>query len=83
MKTLELLTKVALEENKLGSKEDVTKMEQLIKAALDEEKLNLDYETIRVRALEKASNIDKDKQLKLAELVSDSIKEETQKRGER
>ena len=82
MKTLELLTKVTLEENKLESQESIKKMEQLIKAALDEEKLDLDYERIRTRVLEKAASIDKDKQIKMAELVSSSIKEETKRKGD-
>jgi len=79
---LELLTKVTLEENKLESQESIKKMEQLIKAALDEEKLDLDYERIRTRVLEKAASIDKDKQIKMAELVSSSIKEETKRKGD-
>ena len=52
-------------------------MEELIKAALNEEQLKLDYERIRTKVLEKAATIDKDKQIKMAELISSTIKEET------
>jgi len=82
MKTLELLTKVSLEQNKAESQESMKTMEQMIKAALDQEKLDLNYETIRTRVLEKSASIDKDKQIKMAELVSDMIKEETKKKGD-
>ena len=69
MKSLELLTKVSLESNKLESHESMKTMEEMIKAALNEEKLELEDKAIRTKATEKAADIDKEKQIKMADLI--------------
>ena len=69
MKSLELLTKVSLETNKLESQESMKTMEEMIKAALNEEKLELEDKAIRTKATEKAADIDKEKQIKMADLI--------------
>ena len=78
MKSLELLTKVSMEEAKSKSTSEMKSLDLLTKLSTEDEKFKLENKKIRARVLEKAAEIEKDKDIKAAELTSKI----TQKRGD-
>jgi len=82
MKTVELLTKAGVEELKLNQNSELKMVDMAIKASIGENKYNMDIEKIRSKALEKSADIDKDKQLKLVDIVSDLMKDKSNRKGE-
>jgi len=70
MKSLELLTKVSLEDEKLKANADIKSLDREAKLATEEQKLEIDDKKIRAKVLEKAADIEKEKDIKLAELMT-------------
>ena len=70
MKSLELLTKVSLEDEKLKANADIKALDREAKLATEEQKLEIDDKKIRAKVLEKAADIEKEKDIKLAELMT-------------
>ena len=70
MKSLELLTKVSMEEAKSKSTSEMKSLDLLTKLSTEDEKFKLENKKIRARVLEKAAEIEKDKDIKAAELTS-------------
>ena len=82
MKTVELLTKAGIDELKLNQDSELKMVDMAIKASIGKNKHNMDIEKIRSKALEKSADIDKDKQLKLVDIVSDLMKDKSNRKGE-
>ena len=70
MKSLELLTKVSLEDEKLKANADIKSLDREAKLVTEEQKLEIDDKKIRAKVLEKAADIEKEKDIKLAELMT-------------
>ena len=73
MKTVELLSKSALEDQK----SEMKSLDMMIKMALGELKANLDENTLKAKIMEKAEQIESDKNIKMMELVNKVIEQET------
>ena len=82
MKSLELLTKVTTEDRKLQTNSDMKTLDVLTKLATEKQKSVTDDKKIRARVLEKAADIEKEKDIKAAELINQTIREETKKKGD-
>jgi hypothetical protein len=82
MKSLELLTKVSLEDQKLKSDSDMKSLDMITKLAIEKQKSGTDDKKIRARVLEKAADIEKEKDIKAAELINQTIREETKRKGD-
>ena len=78
MKSLELLTKVSMEEAKSQSTSEMKSLDMLTKLSTEDQKFELENKKIRARVLEKAADIEKDKDIKAAELMSQT----TRKKGD-
>jgi len=78
MKSLELLTKVSMEEAKSQATSEMKSLDMLTKLSTEDQKFKLENKKIRARVLEKAADIEKDKDIKAAELMSKT----TQKKGD-
>ena len=73
MKTVELLSKSALEDQK----SEMKSLEMMIKIALGQQKANLDENVLKAKIMEKAEQIESDKNIKMMELVNKVIEQET------
>tara|TARA_Y100000310_G_scaffold150278_1_gene149767 strand:- start:81 stop:1013 length:933 start_codon:yes stop_codon:yes gene_type:complete len=73
MKTVELLSKSALEDQK----SEMKSLDMMIKMALGELKSNLDENALKAKIMEKAQQIESDKNIKMMELVNKIIEQET------
>ena len=82
MKSLELLTKVTTEDRKLQTNSDMKTLDVLTKLATEKQKSVTDDKKIRARVLEKAADIEKEKDIKAAELINQTIREETKRKGD-
>jgi len=82
MKSLELLTKVSMEDQKLKTNSDMKSLDMITKLAIEKQKAGTDDKKIRARVLEKAADIEKEKDIKAAELINQTIREETKRKGD-
>ena len=73
MKTVELLSKSALEDQK----SEMKSLEMMIKMDLGEMKANLDENALKAKIMEKAEQIESDKNIKMLELINKVIEQET------
>jgi hypothetical protein len=73
MKSVELLAKSALEDQK----SEMKSLDMMIKMALGEMKSTLDENTLKAKIMEKAEKIESDKNIKMMELVNNIIEQET------
>jgi len=73
MKTVELLSKSALEDQK----SEMKSLDMMIKIALGQQKANLDENSLKAKIMEKADQIESDKNIKILELVNKVIEQET------
>ena len=73
MKTVELLSKSALEDQK----SEMKSLEMMIKMALGQQKANLDENALKAKIMEKAEQIESDKNIKMMELINKVIEQET------
>ena len=73
MKTVELLSKSALEDQK----SEMKSLEMMIKMALGQQKANLDENALKAKIMEKAEQIESDKNIKMLELINKVIEQET------
>jgi hypothetical protein len=76
MKSLELLTKVSMEDAKSKSTSEMKSLDMLTKLSTEDQKFKIENKKIRARVLEKAADIEKDKDIKAAELISKTMEKE-------
>ena len=73
MKSVELLSKSAIEDQK----SEMKSLDMLIKVALEREKVNIDVASLKAKIMEKAQQVESDKNIKMMELINNIIKQET------
>ena len=78
MKTVELLSKSAIEDQK----SEMKSLDMLIKIALEKQKVDIDQSNLKAKIMEQAAQVKSDKDIKMIELVNKVIEQEIKQKGE-
>ena len=78
MKTVELLSKSAIEDQK----SEMKSLDMLIKIALEKQKVDVDQSNLKAKIMEQAAQVKSDKDIKMIELVNKVIEQEIKQKGE-
>ena len=78
MKTVELLAKSAIEDQK----SEMKSLDLLIKIALEKQKVDLDQANLKEKIMQQAAQVKSDKDIKMIELVNKVIEQEIKQKGE-
>jgi len=86
MKALDILSKISMQEDKIGSDAELKAVDLMIKTELDQQKIDSKVEEVRTKALERiASMQDKDsreRDFKIADIIKDVISKEPKQKKE-
>ena len=78
MKTVELLSKSAIEDQK----SEMKSLDMLIKIALEKQKVDIDAANLKEKIMQQAAQVKSDKDIKMIELVNKVIEQEIKEKGE-
>ena len=78
MKTVELLSKSAIEDQK----SEMKSLDMLIKIALEKQKVDIDQANLKEKIMQQAAQVKSDKDIKMIELVNKVIEQEIKQKGE-